>query len=377
MAEYNYITSSGVIIPDTAEQRTAVENEFKAVFGQDLDISPETPQGVLITMETENRDAIVRNNAELANQINPDLAGGVFLDAIWALMGGERRDATRSILTQVQFGGVPGTIIPKGAQAETLAGDTFFTTKSLIIGKNGTVSGDMRAVETGPVECPAGQMMTVASSVLGWETVTNPTGAVTGRIAESDLQSRRRRKLTLAKNTVSVGEAMTSALYELEGVRSLVYRENYTNTPMAADGITLVPHSVYVCVEGGESQEIAAALLRTKTIGAAYNGSEEVEVTEPVSGQVYTVKFGSRQRSGAVLSCDGQKNFSGCTNPYPGSGGSLGKRGYRRGWRAWWPGGKFHRLRFLSVLMPLSRGCLSPVLNYPQTAHTGHRIFIR
>lgn len=88
MAEYNYITSSGVIIPDTAEQRTAVENEFKAVFGQDLDISPETPQGVLITMETENRDAIVRNNAELANQINPDLAGGVFLDAIWALMGG-------------------------------------------------------------------------------------------------------------------------------------------------------------------------------------------------------------------------------------------------------------------------------------------------
>lgn len=254
MAEYNYITSSGVIIPDTAEQRTAVENEFKAVFGQDLDISPETPQGVLITMETENRDAIVRNNAELANQINPDLAGGVFLDAIWALMGGERRDATRSILTQVQFGGVPGTIIPKGAQAETLAGDTFFTTKSLIIGKNGTVSGDMRAVETGPVECPAGQMMTVASSVLGWETVTNPTGAVTGRIAESDLQSRRRRKLTLAKNTVSVGEAMTSALYELEGVRSLAYRENYTNTPMAANGITLVPHSVYVCVEGGESQ---------------------------------------------------------------------------------------------------------------------------
>lgn len=112
----------------------------------------------------------------------------------------------------------------------------------------------MRAVETGPVECPAGQMMTVASSVLGWETVTNPTGAVTGRIAESDLQSRRRRKLTLAKNTVSVGEAMTSALYELEGVRSLVYQENYTNTPMAADGITLVPHSVYVCVEGGESR---------------------------------------------------------------------------------------------------------------------------
>lgn len=291
MADYKYITSSGVIIPDTAELRAAVEDEFRAVFGQDLDVSPETPQGALITMETENRDAVVRNNAELANQINPDIAGGVFLDAIWALMGGQRWDATQSILTQVEFGGVPGTIIPKGSLAETLAGDQFATTKPLIIGKDGKITGDMRAVETGPVECPAGKLNTVASSVLGWETVSNPTSAVLGRVAESDLQSRRRRKLTLAKNTVSVGEAITSALYELEGVRSLAYRENYTDTPMSLDGITLVPHSVYVCVEGGESGEIARALLRTKTIGAAFNGSEEVEVSEPVSGQTYTVKF--------------------------------------------------------------------------------------
>ncbi|HBL6965934.1 TPA: baseplate J/gp47 family protein [Morganella morganii] len=291
MADYKYITSSGVIIPDTAELRAAVEDEFRSVFGQDLDVSPETPQGVLITMETENRDAVVRNNAELANQINPDIAGGVFLDAIWALTGGQRWDATQSILTQVEFGGVPGTIIPKGSLAETKTGDQFATTKPLIIGKDGKITGDMRAVETGPVECPAGKLNTVASSVLGWETVSNPTNAVLGRVAESDLQSRRRRKLTLAKNTVSVGEAITSALYELEGVRSLAYRENYTDTPMSLDGITLVPHSVYVCVEGGESGEIARALLRTKTIGAAFNGSEEVEVPEPVSGQIYTVKF--------------------------------------------------------------------------------------
>ena len=141
MADYKYITSSGVIIPDTAELRAAVEDEFRAVFGQDLDVSPETPQGALITMETENRDAVVRNNAELANQINPDIAGGVFLDAIWALMGGQRWDATQSILTQVEFGGVPGTIIPKGSLAETLAGDQFATTKPLIIGKDGKITG--------------------------------------------------------------------------------------------------------------------------------------------------------------------------------------------------------------------------------------------
>ncbi|EJD6475158.1 baseplate J/gp47 family protein [Providencia rettgeri] len=291
MADYQYLTSQGVIVPDTSTLRDDVENEFKSVFGQQLDVNPETPQGALITMEVENRDAVVRNNAELANQINPDLAGGIFLDAIWALMGGQRFDATHSFLYQVKFTGITETIIPKGSQAATLNGDLFETTKTLIIGKDGSVTGDMRAIETGTVECGVGQLNKVASSVLGWETVHNPSNAVLGRDAESDLQSRRRRKQTLAKNTVSVGEAITSALYELEGVRSLAYRENYTDQPMIFDGITLVPHSIYVCVEGGDKEAIARSLLRTKTLGAAFNGSEEVEVLENISGQIYPVKF--------------------------------------------------------------------------------------
>nr|WP_282557214.1 baseplate J/gp47 family protein [Providencia heimbachae] len=291
MADYQYLTSQGVIVPDTSTLRDDVENEFKSVFGQQLDVNPETPQGALITMEVENRDAVVRNNAELANQINPDLAGGVFLDAIWALMGGQRFDATHSFLSQVKFTGIAETIIPKGSQAATLNGDLFETTKTLIIGKDGSVTGDMRAIETGAIECGVGQLNKVASSVLGWETVHNPSNAVLGRDAESDLQSRRRRKQTLAKNTVSVGEAITSALYELEGVRSLAYRENYTDQPMMFDGITLVPHSIYVCVEGGDKEAIARSLLRTKTLGAAFNGSEEVDVLENISGQIYPVKF--------------------------------------------------------------------------------------
>lgn len=149
----------------------------------------------------------------------------------------------------------------------------------------------MRSLETGAIECGVGQLDKVASSVLGWETVNNPTSAMLGRTEESDLHARRRRKQTLARNTVSVGEAITSALYELEGVRFLAFRENYGDTPVIIDGITLVPHSVYVCVEGGDKNQIAQSLLRTKTLGAAFNGSEEVEVLEKISGQTYPVKF--------------------------------------------------------------------------------------
>ncbi|WP_168415716.1 baseplate J/gp47 family protein [Erwinia amylovora] len=291
MSDYQFIASTGVIIPDTSTLREQVENEFREVFGQETDLSPETPQGLLVTMEVENRDAIARNNAELANQINPDIAGGIFLDAIWALMGGQRRPATHSFLTNVEFAGVPQTLIPKGSLAETQAGDAFETTSVMIIGNGGVTKGDMRSVNTGAVGCGAGDLVRVASSVLGWETVNNPTDAVPGRVAESDIRTRRRRRNTLARNTVSVGEAITSALYDIEGVESLSYRENFTDVDRVIDSVPLVKHSIYVCVDGGPREEIAGALLRTKTVGAAYNGSETVEVTEPASGQVYNVKF--------------------------------------------------------------------------------------
>lgn len=97
MANYGYVTSTGVIVPDTSTTLDQVRSEYRAAFGDDLDTSAETPQGVLITAETESRDAVARNNADLANQINPNLAGGVFLDAIWQLTGGQRVRATPTL----------------------------------------------------------------------------------------------------------------------------------------------------------------------------------------------------------------------------------------------------------------------------------------
>ncbi|MDR0805937.1 MAG: baseplate J/gp47 family protein [Enterobacteriaceae bacterium] len=291
MAEYNYINSTGVIVPDTADIRQQVESEYRAVFGQDINLSPETPQGVLVTMEVESRDAIARNNAEVANQINPNIAGGIFLDGIWALMGGARFGATHSILTGVVFSGIPKTLIKAGSIAETDNGDKFITTAVIILGADGTAIGSMRALEFGAVICPAGALNKVASDILGWETVSNPADAVVGRLTESDVSARRRRIRTLAINTVSVNAAITSALYALEDVVSLSFHENYTDDPQTVDGITLKPHSIYVCIEGGDDMAIAKELLRTKTVGAGYNGNVIVEVEDKISGQTYEVNF--------------------------------------------------------------------------------------
>lgn len=292
MVDFNYVVSTGVIVPDTSTLRDEVVAEWRSSFGQDLPVTSETPQGVIITMEVEARDAMVRNNAEVANQINPDLAGGVWLDALWALTGGSRGGASRSRLDGVEFRGTALTLIPAGSIAIVQgSGAQFYTTANILLDGTGFATGTMESVNTGPIAAPIGQLVEVASSVLGWEQVINPNAAELGRVVESDISGRRRRRQTLALQSVSMAEAITSRLYNVDDVRSLSYRENITNAPIVIDGITLVPHSIYVCVDGGSDADVASALLETKSGGANWNGLVSLNLVEPASGQIYEVKF--------------------------------------------------------------------------------------
>src|SRR6478752_8892109 len=114
MADFDYVTTTGTIVPDTSTLLADVQDEYGAALGADIVVDPNTPQGAMITAEVIARTAVLSNNALVANQINPNLAGGVFLDAIWQLTGGQRLAATRSVVPGVELSGLPGTIIPAG-----------------------------------------------------------------------------------------------------------------------------------------------------------------------------------------------------------------------------------------------------------------------
>ena len=291
MANYQYLDTTGVIVPDTATVQEGVENEFKTVFGQDLITTANTPQGVLITAEVAARANVLRNNATVANQINPNLAGGVFLDAIWALTGGQRLSATYSVAPGVHLVGLPGTLIPAGSQASLPDGTLFASVSNVTLDLAGNGYVDFQAVEAGAIAANVGALTQIVTAVLGWDQVTNPTAATLGREEESDLSARQRRKNTLSLQNVALPLAITSALYDTPNVRSLTFRENVTPDTVIIDGVSLVPHSVYVCVDGGTDADVAATLLAHKSLGANWNGATTVAVTDPSSGQSYSVKF--------------------------------------------------------------------------------------
>lgn len=292
MAEdYQYLDNTGVITPDTETIQTEVENEYKAVFGQDLVVTANTPQGVLIAAETSARSAVLRNNSVVANQINPNLAGGVFLDAIWALTGGGRLSATYSVVPAASLTGLPGTLIPAGSQASLIDGTLFASVADVTLDGGGLGSVDFQAVEAGPIAVNVGALTQIVTAVLGWDQITNTTAATLGRGRESDLAARQRRKNTLSLQNVALPMAATSALYDIPNVKSLQYRENFTKTDAAIDGIFLLANSVWACVDGGTDAEVATALLANKSLGANWNGAVTVNLPHPGTGQVYPVKF--------------------------------------------------------------------------------------
>lgn len=288
---YQYLEPSGVIVADTSQILATVQAEWQTALGQDLVVTPDTPQGVMITAEALARDNVVKNNAALANQINPNVAGGVFLDAILALTGVQRNVQVPTVAHDVALTGVPGTIIPIGVQAKTAAGDIFQSTSSVTLSAGGTATVDFQSAEYGPIPCAVNALNNIVTAVLGWETVTNPTAGVLGTTTQSDQSARAYRKNTLAFQGKSLLECATSALYATPGVASLKAQENISAVTATINGITMLPHSVYFCVDGGIDTDVAAALLENKSSGAAWNGGTTVNIIEPSTGQSYPVKF--------------------------------------------------------------------------------------
>jgi hypothetical protein len=210
-----------------------------------------------------------------------------------ALTGSQPTPATYSTVT-CNLGGVGGTVVPAGSQAQTSAGAIFQSTTIATLPATGVIAVPFQSIVTGPIAAAASTLNQIVGGVLGWESVTNPADAILGSATQSDAGARTARNNTLALQGQSLALAILSGLLDpltTPGVTSAKYYENVTNSPITYQTVTLVPHSIYVCVNGGTDLAVATTLLSKKSGGCAWNGGTSVNVTDPASGQVYPVLF--------------------------------------------------------------------------------------
>ena len=291
MSDFVYVTSTGVILVDTSTTLTEVQDEYKIAF-DDADLVVNAgPLSVLINAEAESRDAIARNNAKIANQINPNEAGGTFLDSLYSLFNGQRNSGERTTVTAT-LGGVPTTAIPQGSAAESAEGDRFISTGAAVIGVGGTVDITFQSDEIGAIPLGAGDLNKILDSVIGWETITNAGAGDVGELIESDADAQNRRNGFLGAQSTSMSESTIASVNGVADVKSVSYRENVEPTAEIIDGVNMLANSIFVCVDGGLDSDIFQALLDSKSGGCDWTGSvEDNSFVDPISGQTYTIRF--------------------------------------------------------------------------------------
>lgn len=288
-SNYIFLDNNGVIVTDTANVKETVQQEFQEALGETLVLDDSTPQGRLIDMETNARVAVIENNAMIANLFNIRMAFGVALDALGANFGVERIAASSSSVIATVTG-IGGTVISAGSQASTQSGYIFYAENDITIPEGGTTTATFLSLEKGEIPCPVGSLSKIIDGTFGWETITNTAAAILGVNKESD-ESFKARIITGLFSGISLLGDYEAALSKVENVNSSFVYDNPTGETITYDTVSIKPHSVYVCVDGGNNNDVAKAIFNVKSGGSDWNGNTTVSVTDETYGGVYSVSF--------------------------------------------------------------------------------------
>lgn len=283
MASIVFNENSGVEIPETSDVREDLANGFKSAFqinpnDPELNTDPTAPFGQVIDLITAEVEAKNAEIAFISNMNNVYLATGKFLDSLATLYGLSRKISEPTIVT-CTCTGLRGTVIPYGAIVQDVNNNQFRcnVAAGVTIGNTGTVDVTFAAIEKGALVVSSNAVNQIITSIAGWESVINASAGVTGRVEETDAELRNRIQESYAINSTGSVESLESNLAQLSGVIDVAVLENYTNIQITKYGVDIDPHSVAVCISGGEDADIASIIYARKDIGCGTTGDTEVQ----------------------------------------------------------------------------------------------------
>lgn len=144
-----------------------------------------------------------------------------------------------------------------------------------------------RCDTAGAITPPLGSVNQIVTSYAGWDSVENNVPASTGRDAETDISLRQRWAKSIYHRASGMTEAITAALYDVDGVTfALTYENDSNDTDL--DGRP--PHSIESIVQGGDPLEIAKTIFRVHAAGITTYGSISQTVNDS-QGVSHVVNF--------------------------------------------------------------------------------------
>lgn len=247
------------------------------------------PYGAQITSSAENGShweciatnaAISKNKAcyaaySISSTIQAGTVYAIKINGVTASYTAVSGDTASKVLSTLMksFSDIPYSMDNGILSIRTTAkGETFATdAQNVTISSIGTPI-QFRCVTVGAINPDIGTINQIVTSVPGWTGVLNQYAASVGQDAETDTNLRQRWNRSLFSRGSTNIDAIAEALADnVTGVTTVKVYENRTDV---TDTDGRPPHSIEAIVEGGENDDIAKVIWKTKAGGINTYGTE-------------------------------------------------------------------------------------------------------
>lgn len=291
------ITAAGLELKTFPEIRDEVSQGLQAVYGIDINIDQNSPDGQLVSIFSQGGADLREVIFGVYNSFSPDNAFGVILDQRVALNGLVRKAGTYTTIQidvtvdrAVTLAGLDAAINDPDGTGFTVAdnaGNRFILTATTVFVAAGTQTLTFRAEKIGVIQTIPSTITTVVTVTLGVTGVTNPNPPLQeGENEESDVDLKIRRLRSFELAATGPADAILAALLANTDVVDAFVAENVENTTED----TIPPHSIWCIVDGGSDQDVADIIYSKKGAGCGMKGSVS-QVVNKANGQTATMKF--------------------------------------------------------------------------------------
>lgn len=278
----NEINSNGIIVDSYSETYDGLVQNFKDIYGQDINLEQSTPDGQLIGIAAQAKTDTLELAVRQYNMFNPDTVSGRQQDNLYSLVGLKRKASKFSfVVVNVTTSGTctlrglddkVDDINATGYMVSDTVGNNWILRETTYINEPVTdLPLVFRAQNQGAIEALPNSITNMVTIVGNVVSVNNPAKQIeTGQSEETDSQFRVRFYKSRANGSTGTSGGLTGKLLNLNEVTGAYVYNNRSGT---TDSTGTAGHTVWVIVDGGTTEDIGQMLYANLTDGCGMRGS--------------------------------------------------------------------------------------------------------
>lgn len=249
---------------------------YKGIYGQDIDLDQESPDGQRVAIEAQARADIEAALQWLYSQMDPDFNTGDMQQIIAKLHGLFLRPGSRSQRDLKVTTDRP-MLLYSGYKIRDQANQVWAIRQDVTV-PAGVTTATFFAQNFGKVTGLVNDTFTQLTPEPGIVSIISDSAVVVGRDEETPEEFRQRRNRSLENPATGSTGAVFAKVAQLTGVIDLNIGENDTKIDNPTTGIPA--NSIWLVVEGGAISEIVEVMVKQKGGGTGTKGSITGRYTE-------------------------------------------------------------------------------------------------